>query len=473
MKILMEEDGHWKNWLADELPPDLLLTPLSDEIAKEVVERLKQEADRYWYIDYHRSLEFADRIVTIGKMRSDARQTALGLMARGDALKLLDRAAEAWETLDEAGRLFQTTGDEVGWARTRIGRVYLSTMLNYVSEALADAELARTIFTDHGEHEKLLRLDLNTALVHSLLGDQFQALRLYHSALAIAETLGETGQQYLGLLYMNIGLAHESLGDFSQALAYHERARTIYIARNETLYIAVSELNIAYIAQARGHYRRALSLMYGILERGIEHFPVEYRAVKREIVECYLYLNRYAEARDLAWQLVADYKELGATHDIARNLLHLATAEAELNNFDAAQAALEEAEPIFSSLGAATWVATVQLRRGRIALKMGDIKTARYNSLIAAICFKLNDQDVKYATASLLQGEIQLALGKFAEATSEAISALQISQRYNVPSLRYASHLLLGQISEAQQDTRRATRRYKAAATTVERVQRG
>jgi tetratricopeptide (TPR) repeat protein len=462
-----------RQFLADHVPPQLLSTRLPDEVATIVVERLKEEADRYWYIDYHRSLEYANRIVTIGERRGDMRQTALGLMARGDALKLLDHPAEAWETLDEAGRLFRATGDEVGWARTRIGRVYLSTTLSYVSEALADAERARTIFAEHGEHEKLLRLDLNTAVVYVLLGDQFQALRLYHSALAIAESLGETGQQYLGLLNMNIGVAYESLGDFSQALTYYEHARTIYIARNETLYIAVNELNIAYIAQAQGHYRRALQMLYGILERGIEHFPVEHRAVKRDMIECFLYLNRYADARDLARQIVADYRKLGATHDTARNLLHLATAEAELNNLKAARAALEEAELIFTALGATTWKATVQLRCGRIALKEGAIKTAQELAVTAANCFEQKGQKVNYAAAALLEGQAWLAMGDFKAAADVATRAIQIAQRFNVPSLRYTSHLLLGQISDSQQKTTRAARHYQAASATVDRVQRG
>lgn len=468
----MEIETAVEEYLGDGIPPRMLSTPLADEMATAVIERLKQEADRHWYIDPHRSLEFADRIVAIGSQRRDASQIALGLMARGDALKLLGRAAEAWQTLDEAGKMFQSVGNEVGWARTRIGRVYLSTMLNYVTEALADADLARTIFARHGEHEKLLRLDLNTALVHSLLGDQIQALRLYNSALAIAEALGETGKQYLGPLHTNIGLAYESLGDFSEALAYYEQAREIYIARNETLYVAVIELNIAYVAQSQGYYRRALHLLYGILERGIEQFPVEYRAVKRDITECYIALNRYTEARDLAQQLVTDYRNLGATHDTARNLVHLATAEAALNNFIAARTALEEAEPIFSSLGAMTWVATVQLRRGRIALKQADIRTAYELAIAAADCFQRNGQQVNYATATLLQGQAQLALGNFRESSQAARNALKIAQYFNVPSLRYTAHLLLGQLSEAQYQMTRAARHFQAAAGTVERVQR-
>lgn len=469
----MKIEASIEQFIGDILPPQILAKPLPDDVAETVINRLKQEADRYWYIDPHRSLEYADRIITIGNKRGDPRQTALGLMARGDALSFLGRTTEAWDVLEEAGKMFQAIDDQIGWARTRIGLLHLSTMLNRVIDALADAERARVIFINFGERERLLRLDNNTAFVYNLLGDQLEALRLYRSALGIAETLGETGQQYLGLLYMNIGLAHESLGDFSQALAYYERARSIYITRNETLNIAVIELNIAYIAQARGQYRRALRLLYGILERGMEQFPLEYRAVKRDMIECYLYLNRYEDARDLAKQIIADYKELSANHDTARNLLHLATAEAELKNFDAARAALEEAEPIFSSLGAATWVAITQLRHGRIALKQGDLEGAHKSALVAANCFELNSQQVNYATAVLLQGQTQLARGNFKEAAETATSALQIAQHFNVPSLRYAAHLLLGQIAEAQSKTVRAVRRYLAAAGTVERVQRG
>src|SRR5262249_8748154 len=147
----MEIEGLVELFLSENIPSHILSTPLSDEVATVVVERLKQEADRYWYIDYHRSLALADRIVAIGERRGDMGQTALGLMARGDALKFLDRFAEAWKTLDEAGKIFQAIGDQVGWARTRIGRVFLSTTLNYMTEALNDVELARRIFSDHGE----------------------------------------------------------------------------------------------------------------------------------------------------------------------------------------------------------------------------------------------------------------------------------------------------------------------------------
>ncbi len=472
MTAVIDTDVGVKQFLGEGITPQAFSDPLPDEVAAEVVEHLKQEADRYWSIDPHRSLELADRIIAIGRARSDVRQTALGLMARGDALKFLGRMEEAWEALEQAGNMFQAAGDEVSWARTRIGRLYLGAKLNRVADTLADGERARAIFTRHNEREKLLRLDFQTAVVYNYLGNQRQALQLLHAALAAAVTLGETGQQYMGSLFACIGFAYEALGNFPQALAHYERARAIYAARSETRHIVLNELNIAYIAQAQGHYRRALHLLYGILERGVEQFPLEYRVVKRDMTECYLYLNRYADARDLARQVIADYRSLGVTYEIARNLLHLATAEAELGNFTAAQAALEEAEPIFTSLGATIWVATTRLRRGRMALKQGDTTTAYQEAVAAAACFESGGQQVNYATAILLQGQVQLAWGEFTTAAEVGASALRIAQRFNVPSLRYTAHLLLGQIAEARREMTCAIRRYRAAAATVERVQR-
>ena len=123
-----------------------LVAPLDDASAAEVVDHLKQEADRHWTINANRSLEIAELIVAIGQARGDRCQIALGTMARGDALKLLGRTGEAWQTLARAGELFIACGDEVGWARTRIGRLLICVDLGHVDDALADADRARDIF---------------------------------------------------------------------------------------------------------------------------------------------------------------------------------------------------------------------------------------------------------------------------------------------------------------------------------------
>lgn len=470
----MNADALVKQLLNDSSIIQSIATPLPDPVAAEVVNRLKQEADRQFAINANRSLELAETIVQIGEKRNDLSQMALGMMARGDALRLLGRSEEAWTTLEHAGTLYQRAGDEIGWARTRIGRLPISIGLNRVTLALADADRARTVFSHHSQHEKWVALDLNTAVVYTLLGQHREALDLFRSALRIAEQLGEAGEHWFGPLYTNIGFTYEALGDLRQALAYHERARSLSEARHETRYLAIVETNIAIIAMTQGHYRRALTLLHRAHDLYVtEHLLRDAAEVNRILVECYLLLNRYSEARDLARQVIKAFREFGESYEEAVALLHLATAEAELGDAAAAQLALDTAEPIFASLGATAWSATTRLRRGRLALQQGDLAKAQEEATAAATCFETGGQQVNFATARLLHGQTLLPSGDLEVATEAGLTALRIAQRGNVPALRYTAHLLLGRIAETQGNTQRAVRRYRAASATVDRVQRG
>jgi CHAT domain-containing protein len=470
----MEEvEFRLEEFTADYVSQQILSQPLPDAAAAKIIDRLKQEADRHWFIDSERSLEFANRIIAIGRARNDLSQEALGWMARGDALRFSGRMEESWDTLVKAGNMFEASGDQVGWARTRIGRLYLAMKLNRVEETLREAKEAQKILKRYGTYELLVRLNTARAVVYGSLGDAHRSLRLFRCALAIATMLGPSGQQHLGVLYMNIGIAHEDLGNFSQALTHYERAQSIFNARNEIRNNALVELNIAYIAQAQGHYRDSLRLLHGILERGMDQFPMEYLAIKRDMTQCYLQLNRYSEARDMAQEVVSGYRRYHAAYEMARGLLHLATAEGELSNFLAANTVLEEAEDVFSALGATSFQATTRLKRGRIALKQGDIIGAYQEAVAAAANYESVGQLVNYAAALLLQGQALFARENYNQATQAGAKTLRIAQHYNVPSLRYTSHLLLGKIAEAQHRTTRAIRRYQAAASAIERVQRG
>jgi CHAT domain-containing protein/predicted negative regulator of RcsB-dependent stress response len=470
---MQEVEISLEQYTGEHISPQILSKPLPDAAAEEIIDHLKQEADRYWFIDSERSLEFADRIIAIGKARNDLSQEALGWMARGDALRFSGRMEESWDMLVRAGEMFEAAGDEVGWARTRIGRLYLAMKLNRVEETLLEGREAQKILKRHCEDDLLVRLNKARAVVYGSLGYAHRALRLFQSALAIAARLDKLSEQHLGVLNCDIGATLENLGDFSQALIYYERAQAIFKTRGEIRNIAVVELNIAYIAQAQGHYRHALHLLHGILERGMDQFPMEYLAVKRDMTECFLQLNRYIEARNLAQEVVAGYRNCSAAYETARSLIHLATADGELGNILAADTELEEAQNIFSSLGATAWQATIHLKRGRIALKQGDVKNAYQEAIAAATKYNSVGQLVNHATALLLKGQTLFVRKDFEQAAKAGNATLRISQKFNVPSLRYTSHLLLGNIAEAQQRNTRAMRRYQAAASAIERVQRG
>lgn len=450
---------------------DLLQEPLLESDAEYIVAGLKAEADRHWYIDPNCSLAYADMIVQIGQVRNDLCQIGLGMMARGDAIKLLGRMQEAWETLDAAGTVFHCAGNEIGWARTRIGRLYISVELDRVEQAFAEAEQAREIFIRHGETDKLIRLDINIAALYNFLGDHQKAISRYEDVLARAEALEDTGINHVISILGNLGYAYDFLGDFRQALAYHQRAHELLVNNQQTSGAALAELNIARIVLAQGHYRLALQLLHKVETLTGDQLPKEATLARRAMVECYLALNRYAEARDLAQQVVEFYKKQGASYEAAMTLMFLGKAEAELGHYDAAQAALDEAVPIYNSRGATTWAATAALHYGQIALKCGDTDTACSQAKIAMRGFE--DRRVSYAEALLLEGQTSFAEGKLDDAERSVKIALDIAHHNSIPSLRYSTHLLLGRIAEEREQLTRAMRHYAAADATIQRMQRG
>ena len=436
-----------------------------------VVEALKAEADSYWNTNPQVSLTRADLIVRVGEAVNNGRHVALGTMARGDALKFLGRYQEAWDALDEAATLYLSVNDPVGWARTRIGRLFIGANLNRLNEAITGGQEARFIFERYGEHERLLRLDLNTGYLYLHLGDNQRALEHFQSALATATQLGESGETHRGLLLLNIGCVYDNLGDLHQALPQYEQALAAFQAKDEKKLAIAANANIANIALTQGRYRHALSLLHRVEWQQGEQFPLERAGVRRMMVECYLYLNRFQEARELAREVIADCRAHDIGHELGYTLPDLAIAEAELGNFEAARTALDEAEQRFEVLGATAWVAYIRLHRGRVALRQGDLNTAMSSARLAAECFEQNAQQVSYAAAILLEGEILCNLGDAEGAAAAARKALVISRRYDVRQIRYAAYTLLGRISSEKRHAK-AARYFSAAMRVVERAQR-
>lgn len=459
---------------ADPAALEALVAPLGDAAAAELVEHLKSEADRHWFINANRSLELAELIVRAGRQRGDPRQVALGTMARGDALKLLGQLQEAWGELERAGRMFMEAGDEVGWARTRIGRLLVCVELNRVAEALRDARAAREIFARYGEAERALRVDLNQGIVHNVLGQQELALQCYAACLETAQAMGDGGDQYLGSIFTNIGNVYDALGELGTSLQHHQLAKDMRIKRGEEAEVALTNINIAHILMAQGHYKRSLELLYEAYQYYCAaRLNYDANDVRKDIVEQYLSLNRFEEARELAHEAACTYSRLGAAYAEGQTLLHLATAEAELGRFDAADATLSAARAIFATLQATSWMAALHLQLGRIALKQGDLPKAEREAQAAMALFAKEGQHIDQGRVALLYGQTQLAAGNLDAARTAGVAALGAAKYGNIPALRYSAHLLLGRVAEARARSANAGRSYAAAVATVERVQRG
>jgi CHAT domain-containing protein len=458
--------------VAPEAPDALFARPLPDELATAVVERLKSEADRHWYIDPRISLTYAGRIVSIGQARHDQRQIALGLMARGDAIKMTGSFEQAWNDLEESARLFQSIGDEVGWARTRIGMTLVGVRLGRTDHVFAQAQIARQVFMRHGEFELNLRLSRNMALAQTYLGDYEAALREYSAALLTAQSIGAAGDKHLGGLYLNTAITHALLGHFQEALALFETARGDMLRRNELWHLAVIEIDTAHIARCQGQHRQALQRLYGVIKQTEGRFPQVAALAREHVVACYLSLNRFLEARELALQVLADQAALSDQYERGATLLHLANAEAALANYPAARAALNEAETLFAQLGSHPLVMNTRLWRMQVQYHAGDYREVFHTTAELAHHFKARGQAVEQALATLLHGRAALILNEPDVASVAAQATLAYAQAAHFQWLRYEAHLLLGQLAERRHKPLRAERHYQAAITTTLRVQR-
>jgi tetratricopeptide (TPR) repeat protein len=445
-----------------------LLQCWPDDEVNAYVEQRKQAADDKWHDNPSISLEHANVIIGIGAIRRETRHLALGMMARGDALKLLGRAPEAWDTLELAGELYLSINDEVGWARTRIGRLYICADLHRIDEALADSQQARAIFEQHGEHLRAFRLDLNTSYFYTQIGKYRQALEVCLRALETVRQWGEEGRPYLGALYTNLGYACAELGDLRAAADYHRQAQAVFLESRETRAITMSRSNLANLAILQGRYRSALDMLL----TAHDEFPVEEVVARRLLIKCYLHFNRFKEAREQARELLEQSQRLKLKNETGFILMSLAAAEMGLSNLQAARQALDDAESLFTFVRAQSWVANVRLLHAKIALRQGDTLTVQREAAALAEYFQSADEQVSYAEAVLLQGQAAALCGDWPVAGRAAADALRLARRHNLPALRYSSHLLLGRVAEATGSRLRAARRYSAAAHTVERIQR-
>src|SRR5215470_12243289 len=203
--------------------------PLLSAIALErLVYYLKREADQRWVTDANLSFTLSGYLLLIGNITHNKYFYALGLMARGDALRRKDQDQDALPFFDAAGEEFLAIDDEVGWARTRIGRVSACLRLNRPTEALRDAARAHDIFVRHGKLRRAGQIDVNAAIINFELGHYDQALRLFDRAIETYLQHGEGVALHLARALGNKALTLATQGKFREAAGLHEQARATF-----------------------------------------------------------------------------------------------------------------------------------------------------------------------------------------------------------------------------------------------------
>jgi CHAT domain-containing protein/tetratricopeptide (TPR) repeat protein len=450
------------------------LSTLDREATAQLMELVKREADRRWTKEVHLSNALAGHLLSIGKLSRSPYARALGLMVRGDSLRRMDRDAEAIEYLDAAGKEFLAIGDEVGWARTRIGRVGACLQLNRTSEALRDATAAREVFVRYNKFLRAGQIDVNAAITHFELGQYEQALHLYDRAIETYQREGEGVDLHIARARGNKALALAALGRFREAVALHELARATFAQHTgQEIAVAREELNIAQISAAQGHYSQAL-LLYSRSREIFRSQAMDFQAaeVAQQICESLLRLNRAQEAYELAEETASYFrKSQGHRSSLAHTLMYQAEACMLKGDLHDAASRLEEARDILEEIGFVALASRVRLQQAELYFVDGQLDASLREARAAADAFAEQEALPFLARAALLQARILANRGDTATAEELCHQALDIAQGQGLLELTYRCYYLLGQIAEHHADLDAAAGYYDRAIKGIEDVQ--
>ena len=466
--LLQVDEGAGYAVLQKQLPS------LDGDAQQQLIESIKREADKRWTDEAHVGYQLAGHLLSIGDLTGSHYAHALGLMTRGDALRRLERNHEAIKYLDAAGKEFLSVGDEVGWARTRIGRISACLQLNLTSEALRDAAAAREVFVRYNKLLRAGQIDVNAAIIHFELGQYEQALRLYDRAIETYLLQSEGVDLHIARARGNKAIALAALGRFREAIALHEQACTTFAAYDDQkISVAREELNIAEIYASQGHYSRALLLFNRSREYFSSHaLELPAAEVAQQMCNCLLRLNRSREAYQLASELVAYFRRSQSYRsNMAQSLLYQAEAAMLEGDLRDADEKLREARTILEDMGFMALASKVRLQQAELYFVseqyVDSLREARY----AADAFAEQEALPQLARAALLQARILANLGDTTSAQELCQQALDIAQGQGLLDLRYRCDYMLGQIAEHYQDTEAAASYYEQAIKGIEDVQ--
>jgi CHAT domain-containing protein len=456
---------------------------LDEPTLAHTVELIKHEADRQWNTHPQTSFMLAGYLLAIGEWTHNKAFHALGLMARGDALRRLERNSEALPFLDASGQEFLEIGDEVSWARTRIGRINACLQLNRTSEALLDADKAREIFIRSKKFLRAGQIDVNAAMVNFELGHYDQAVYLFDRAIKTYTLHGESVELHIARAQGNKAITLAAMGKFREAITLHEAARATFTRyAGQEVAVAREELNIAQIFASQGHYSRAL-LLFNRSRAIFQQFHLQFQAaeVAQHICHCLLRLNRASEAYELANETIAyfrsspDYRHnlssQGNHQHLANSLLYLAEAATLEGKFHEADTLLQEASNLLEEGGFIALAAIVRLQKAELYFAEGRLEESKREAAHVADAFALQEALPYLARTALLQAQLAATINDTTAALYLCQEALDIARGLELLDLKYRCDYLLGQIAEQQDDLDEAAQCYDRAVQGIDDVQ--
>jgi CHAT domain-containing protein len=435
----------------------------------ELANLLKAEAERQLSVDCQRSLEIAEEIC---RLEPDGSVRALGLMARADALRELGRYVEATEAYQASAEVYRHVGDQVGWARTRIGALVTARYTGTQVQVLADLDEARRILGDHSLWLRLARLESHSGLLLAALGRGADALSAHRRALAAAEQLVPRNELVEAELLGNLSVAYYQVDEYARAQAFLERAVAIFERDGQREHLARAHRNFARFAAGRGHYSKALAAVLPGRRALLNLGRIDGAAHLGQVgVDCLVRLNRSVEAAELAAEVIGEFESTGARVEAAATHELRSLALARLGESHAALAELDRAEALVGSSDWESGLANVRLGRAVVLGETGQWALACAEATAVRDELRGRGLITRAVQADLVRARALRALGQPDAAAEAARSALDLVRERALPWLSYHAWRLLGELARDAGDADAALDAFLEGITSLEHVQ--
>jgi len=450
---------------------------------------LADEALEQLYTNPAVSLKLAEALTFFGDHVQHLSSHALGLKAKGDALRVIGLHQAAIEALDDAGQEFLRLGDEGNWARSRISWITASAWQGNSEKALQAAARAREVFLRLGEHSWVYIIDSNVAAIYSQTGQYQEAIDLCNNIISAYSTMADQSEIFIkraiAIAQANQGEILSWLGKFELAHDLLLQAQETFVELKETSLITHVEVRLADIDYTKGHYGSALQHYYhacdSLRQDNIDD-PVLLAELKLKMANCLVKLSRTNEACRLADEATVIVRQRDISLDTANALREYAHILVASRRLAEAIQALGEAETLFTQVGFDRSAFSTKLQQAEIALELEAAAEAYEQARSAKAYFDSQGLiepsirsclamaharmlSVKQPTANDEQRDQTACLR---EASALCKQAIHQAAQHNLREATYKGYYLQGRLSMLQGNLSRAERYYKTAIILVE-----